>query len=185
MLADRRAAPQFQGLAHTETNNRARGYIMPETMTITTDTATICVFDPERVQHRLNDRPDWWSARSEELQETNNGNIMIVNVFADGCYKLYTHDGPVTSTGRAVRAKIACSSGVLFIGPGEEITGGQSQPQRGLFIPLVPGTYRVTVAERVPVDGEDDDHVEIGIEPIDETPANRFTDSLQLYGGVR
>jgi Family of unknown function (DUF6386) len=76
---------------------------MPETMTITTDTATICIFDPERVQHRLSDRPDWWSVRSEELKELNSGSIMIVNVFADGCYRLYAHNGPVTSTGRAVK----------------------------------------------------------------------------------
>jgi hypothetical protein len=155
------------------------------TMTIATDTATICVFDPERVRHRSNDRPDWWSVRSEELEETNNGNIMIVNVFVDGYYKLCVHNGPVTGTGRAVSAKIACSSGVIFIGPGEEITGGQSPPQRGLFIPLVPGTYSVTVAERFPVDGEDDDYLEIGIEPTDENPENSFTDSLRLYGGAR
>ena len=160
--------------------------IIPNTeiVTIATDTATICVFDPERVQHRLNDRPDWWSVRSEELKELNNGNIMIVNVFADGYYKLYVHNGPVTSSGRAVSAKIACASGVLFVGPGEEITGGQSRPRRGLFIHRTPGTYRITIAERFPVDSEDDYHLEIGIEPTDENPENSFTDSLRLYGGV-
>ena len=48
-----------------------------EEFKFTTDTATIAVFDPERLHHRLTDSADWWSIPADEVAEINRGNIKV------------------------------------------------------------------------------------------------------------
>ena len=106
---------------------------MEQVIELFTDAATLCVFDPACLQHRLQDRPDWWTTRTAELAEMNSANIVIINIGTDGMYKLRVHDGPVRSKGLQVTAVVRCASGQLFIGPGEQIPGASwgPDPQTG------------------------------------------------------
>ena len=51
-----------------------------------TDTATMCIFDPASLKHRLDDDCDWWSIADSELEEVNRGNVAFLNLGSDGVY---------------------------------------------------------------------------------------------------
>lgn len=113
-----------------------------------TGTATLVVFDIAALQHRFNDYVDWWSDPDEELKELNQGNVIFVALGADGRYEV-----DVATVARSdsdqVSAIICCPTGRLFVGPGEDITGGELQPQTrrtsGRILEVDPGTYRAGV----------------------------------------
>ncbi|MGK5036135.1 DUF6386 family protein [Janthinobacterium sp. LB3P118] len=42
---------------------------------IVTGTATLCVFDPALLRHKLDDECDWWSIPSAELAAVNAGQV--------------------------------------------------------------------------------------------------------------
>lgn len=110
-----------------------------------TDAATVVVFDLQSLKHRVNDTPDWWSITDDEIDEINNGNAIFLNLGSDGEYlinivgKLNDYDGV---------AHICSPSGEIFIGAGEDTTGGDLEPDdtssiSGRFIKFVPGSYSV------------------------------------------
>lgn len=121
---------------------------MQKVFRFTTSTATFCAFDPKSLEHRLNDPPDWWSDYFEEIQEVNSGNIMIVGLGGDGTYDVLFTDDP-SGSGKSVSARIRCDSGILFFGPGEDITSGGLEPMSrnttGIFLDYPPGTYEIVV----------------------------------------
>lgn len=121
------------------------------TFNLVTSTATVCIFDPRRLEHRVNDSPDWWSDYMEEIEEVNRGNVMIVGLGRDGSYSASVGTG-IEPHGNSVTALLNNESGHVFIGPGEEISGGGFEPttlryRTGLLLDLEPATYRVTVAK--------------------------------------
>ncbi|KAF6559400.1 hypothetical protein G9G63_24245 [Paenibacillus sp. EKM202P] len=107
----------------------------------TTDTATLCLFDTQALKHRLNDEPDWWSIEADELGELNAGNAAFLNLGADGTYEVVITDHIEQPT---VRLFLKVPSGNIFIGAGEEATGGELEPDcvwGGLFLSVQPGLY--------------------------------------------
>lgn len=113
--------------------------------TMVTDTACVCVYDLSALRHRVDDVGDWWSIPSDELQELVARNAAILNLGSDGAYEVRL----LRSLPRSdIRLSLAMPSGRLFIGPGEEISGGGFEPTGlcgGFFVDLVPGDYEVSV----------------------------------------
>ena len=110
-------------------------------MEISTDTATICVFDKACLRHRINDVGDWWSLPNNEMQEVAAGNVLFLNLGDDGCYSVNViYDDFETNH----KYNIIVKSGFLFLGPGAEVSGGGFEPDGswgGGFIELSPGNY--------------------------------------------
>jgi hypothetical protein len=81
--------------------------------------------------------------------------------------------GPVGEAGPVVSGLVGCDSGALFIGPGEDITGGGLEPN-GFRLPCPVGSYRVWVA--APADGE----LSVWLEPVAGPPVNHLADYPRL-----
>ncbi|MDR3616520.1 MAG: DUF6386 family protein [Candidatus Obscuribacterales bacterium] len=102
---------------------------MDYTVTFATNTATLAVFDPERLGTRVDDDADWWCVGNFwKLNEVASGEIALVNLGSDGVYKVRLTDGQLTADERAyaadhVRLGAVVTSGWVFIGPGELLPG--------------------------------------------------------------
>jgi hypothetical protein len=110
-------------------------------VTITTDTATICIFDTACLIHRINDAGDWWSIPRNELEEVNAGNALIMNLGADGSYDVHFCESPMD--GMSAFA-LRIPTGRFFVGQGEQLTGGGLEPDvawGGEFREVDPGQY--------------------------------------------
>lgn len=108
---------------------------------ITTDTATICLFDTACLAHRKDDIGDWWSLPQNELLEVVQGNALFLNLGEDGTYLVNILPDDFDSKHEY---KITVRSGKLFIGPGEEVSGGGFEPDGawgGEFIDVAPGHH--------------------------------------------
>ena len=89
-------------------------------MEISTDTATICVFDKACLRHRINDVGDWWSLPNNEMQEVAAGNVLFLNLGDDGCYSVNViYDDFETNH----KYNIIVKSGFLFWGPVKRFLG--------------------------------------------------------------
>lgn len=113
---------------------------------IATDTATICIFDPVAMRHRKDDVGDWWSIRSNELAEVRSGNALILNVGQDGEYRVEVslREDPGTPG-----FCLSAPSGHIFVGPGEEMSGGGFEPNGewgGFFISVEPTHHKVCIS---------------------------------------
>ncbi|WP_426088338.1 DUF6386 family protein [Janthinobacterium sp. PSPC1-1] len=112
-------------------------------VTIVTGAATVCVFDPALVRHKLDDDCDWWSIPGAELAAVNAGQVAFFNVGGDGAYDLVWH-AELAEPHASVH--LAVVSGRVFIGAGEDVTGGGLEPDTacgGLFVDVPAGSYRV------------------------------------------
>lgn len=137
---------------------------------VVTDTATLAVFDPAALLHRLHDSADWWSLPADELLEMNRANVLFLNLGEDGCYQVsVTVDvatgavgpqlapaDPGSDTDRAGSHEGTWSlwvpSGQVFIGAGEDTSGGDLEPDgsaaiSGHFISLTAGGYQVQASK--------------------------------------
>jgi hypothetical protein len=138
----------------------------------TTDTATMCIFDPDCLKHRLQDDADWWSVPSVELEEMNAGHVAFVSLTEDGRFLVAVVDSLVDPS---IRVNISSPSGRVFIGAGEEVTSDGLQPEcvrGGLFLAVAPGAYLVEI-QRV------ERHLFVSLHPT-LVSANEFTDSLRI-----
>ena len=112
-------------------------------VTIVTGTATVCVFDPALVRHKLDDDCDWWSIPGAELAAVNAGQVAFFNVGGDGAYDIALY-AELAEPHASVH--LAVVSGRVFIGAGEDVTGGGLEPDLacgGLFVDVPAGSYRV------------------------------------------
>jgi hypothetical protein len=143
------ADPTFADAAATQ-----RRYVGRATVAMTTthgrfvtDTATVCIFDPASLRHRLRNDADWWSLPEEELREVNEGTALFVGLGADGAYDIVvTLPGSFTAE---VTAQLSCPPGRVFLGAAEEVTSDGLEPdctRGGLFVDVAPGTYSVAIA---------------------------------------
>ena len=141
-----------------------------------TDTATMCVFDPAALQHRLQDDADWWSLPAEELLEVNRGNVAFIGLGDDGRYLLEI--GRIDeSVAGAIRCRLKVPSGKVFVGAAEEVSSEGLEPEAvrgGLFLELPPGAYEL-VAVRLGRRA-----VGIHLIPAEGEPRNTLTKSLRL-----
>jgi hypothetical protein len=149
-------------------------------MRLRTDTATLAVFDPVRLRHRLAAPADWWTITEWLLTDMNAGNVLAFDLGSDGVYDITIHldaDRPEAHSTKAPGGLIACDSQCLYIGPGEQITGAGLEPDDsldGLRLPISAGVYRVRVAVADP------DTLDVWIEPSTEPAQNHFLDYVRL-----
>ena len=119
-----------------------------------TDTATLAIFDPERLRHRAEAESDWWCTDLLQLEEFRSGSVALVGLGGDGAYRVRITDGEMTSDERdyaagAVRSLgVEVVSGKLFLGPAECMPGGGSgftpaDAERGLLLEAENGRYGV------------------------------------------
>lgn len=146
-------------------------------MRVATDTATLAVFDPVRLRHRLSGPHDWWTWAPTCAEEMNAGNLLAVDLGADGVYEVVIHleiDRPESDT--RVAGLVACDSGKLYIGPGKQITADGLEPDDshgGIHLPAPTGTYHARFAR-------DEELVEVWLEPVNTLARNHFSDYLRL-----
>lgn len=139
---------------------------------IVTGTATLCVFDPLLLRHKLDDECDWWSIPSAELAAVNAGQVAFFNVGGDGAYDLVVHD-ELAEPHASVH--LAIVSGRVFIGAGEDVTGGGLEPDTaygGLFVDVPAGNYRVQARR-------DGDLTSLAFMP-DTRSSNAFDDLVRI-----
>lgn len=142
-----------------------------------TDTATVAIFDPARLHHRLTDSADWWSIAADEITEINQGNMLSVSTGSDGFYETEVFVGSAPDAAFYTEALVVCESGQFFIGPGEVIpSDGLSATDEfgGQFISVTPGTYRVRVSR------PSSWSLRVSLLPSDSPAQNHFHDSPRL-----
>ncbi|WP_368910807.1 DUF6386 family protein [Proteus vulgaris] len=120
---------------------------MLNTFSFMTDTATLAIFDLQAIKHRKSDTADWWSIPHDELDEMNKGNIAFIGLGHDGFYTINLCD---KIDDPDVKINIICPSGDIFIGAGEDTTGGDLEPddpqyRAGEIILLPAGDYEVSL----------------------------------------
>ena len=118
---------------------------LPTEQEILTETATVVIYDLEALAHRVDDDVDWWADPEPELQELKDRNLLILGVQADGFYDL---DVSIGEPSDHQKFSLRFPSGMVFIGPGDVITGGGLQPnghEGGFIISVEPGDYIVSV----------------------------------------
>jgi hypothetical protein len=139
-----------------------------------TDTSTLAVFDPEALIHRIDDDGDWWTYPDEAvLTEINNGNVGIIDLGTDGRYDLRLHE----EFDPQVTIQLRTPSSRIFIGAGEEISGGGLQPEaiRGVFLELKSAAVLVSL-RRIGC------QIDCRVEPNLGSPSNSFS-SLPILDG--
>lgn len=149
------------------------GLSMNREFTVITDTATLAIFDLQAMRHRMTSTFDWWSIQSDELLEINEGNITFLKLGEDGKYVVRVVDDLRNPVGGAF---LKVPSGVVFIGAGEDTTGGDLEPDdsdavQGAFIELTIGSYYIKF-------GIDNEAIYLAFLPSDTT-RNNFSDSIR------
>jgi len=117
-----------------------------ENFEFVTDAATLCVFDPEALRHRLSDDADWWSDSEERNLEMNLGNVAFFDLGGDGKFTVVIKDGKAASS--KTPREIRCASGRIFVGAGEEATSDGLEPEcvrGGAFLAREVGVYFIQV----------------------------------------
>lgn len=97
--------------------------------TFSTDTATLAIFDPAALAHRIDDTADWWSISEDELAEINAGHVLFVGLGRDGNHELEVHRGLGQEPGDALVARLQIRSGCLYVGAGEQVPAGGLGPE--------------------------------------------------------
>jgi hypothetical protein len=125
-----------------------------------TDVATLAVFDPARLRHRLDDDVDWLAAPDLVILEANQGNALLVQIGADGVYTAAVHLYPPPEEAGLLRAILKSDTGRFYVGSGEGVPADDYDPtadpqKAGSFVSVPPGNYEVfvgwSVAERFEV----------------------------------
>jgi hypothetical protein len=116
---------------------------------MTTDTASIAVFDPELLAHRVADVPDWFAYPDEISAEIASGRLLFAYIGVDGTYDVSAEiQGEDAGHSAECQLLLSCKSGRLFIGPGEALgilEYFDSAPLGGEFIEAPAGTYRAAI----------------------------------------
>lgn len=150
---------------------------MSKPFRFTTDTTTLAIFDLAALRHRLDDdSPDWWVfPPAVQVEAINTGSAAFIDLGADGVHAGVLTDEDVPDA--RLSFTLACPSGTIFLGAGEETTADGMEPdctRGGLMLERAPGACRITVG----VLGGRELHV--GIVRTDEKPVNAFTQPLRF-----
>ena len=141
-----------------------------------TDTAKFVVFDETLLSHRIPDVCDWWTNFLREPVEVNAGNMMLVGLGTDGVYDVVVREHPAVG-GESVSCNVRCASGVMCLGPGEILPGGDfgADKERGETINLPIGNYLVNVART------GDFELAVCFVPTEAEARNSFKSYYELY----
>lgn len=147
---------------------------MSNVFSFMTDIATLAIFDLQAIRHRKSDTADWWSIPDDELEEMNKGNIAFIGLGNDGFYTINLCDNIEEPD---VKINISCPSGEVFIGAGEDTTGGDLEPddpqyRAGDIISLPIGNYEISLKKAANI-------VFISI-TTSKAKANKFENVLRL-----
>ncbi|MBD2800049.1 hypothetical protein ID854_06145 [Xenorhabdus sp. M] len=150
---------------------------MNDSFSFTTDTATLAIFDLQAIKHRKMDTCDWWSIPDDELQEVNQGNIAFLGLGDDGLYSIEFVDKLENPD---VMVYIKAPTGEIFIGAGEDTTGGHLEPDDSEYISgkkifLPSGHYTISVKK-------EENHLQISFAE-GTCNHNNFIIPISLYGG--
>jgi hypothetical protein len=128
--------------------------MLDHTFVFSTDTATLAIFDPEVLGHRVPAEGDWWTGDFLSVPELLAGDVSFLSLGDDGVYKARITSGSLTDTERDYANEVSpilgirVQSGTCFAGHGEAVPGegfqvspGAIQPGQGTFIPLPKGLY--------------------------------------------
>lgn len=121
-----------------------------------TDTATLAVFDPAVLAHRVADDAGWWCGDFALLDEFRTGLATLLSLGGDGVYQVRITDGDLAPHERDYAVEVIrgmgllVESGSIFVGPGECIPSGghaldENDLQRGGLLQLTKGKYVVDV----------------------------------------
>ena len=108
-------------------------------------TATIVVFDLACLKRRIEHDVDWWTDPAEEVEELHRRNLLIAGLGANDWYDVCVTDGSIDA---AQSFSLSFPSGRVFVGPGEEISGGGDEPtgaHGGKIFVFDPGDYNVAL----------------------------------------
>jgi hypothetical protein len=144
---------------------------------VATNTATIVIFDPSCLKHRLEDACDWWSIPDEEVAEINDGNVLFLSTGADGVYDVEVAAIEPDDGAKVVEALIKNESGRFFVGAGEYTTGDRVEPRAeygNVFVKYPPGVYRLRAWM------SDGDKVCLSVTQATEFRQNQFKDSPSI-----
>ncbi len=153
---------------------------MTDRLSFTTDTSTFCMFDLESLKHRIEDAPDWWSIEKAEVEEVNKGNVLFVALGVDGTYdvEISQIDDNHSSNDSCIEVCLKFPTGRVFIGPGEDVTGGDlelnPEDTLGDFISVDPGDYSVVVRKK------DVYTLTLYLKKINQCEGNQFKGSPEL-----
>lgn len=130
---------------------------MNEIVTFFTDAATLALFDPTVLNHRIEDASDWW-IDTDPVPEVAAGHVAIVELGADGVYQVRVTNEALTSDERDYAAEVVnlgfrIISGKLFVGKGEVLPGDgltltpdiATENEDGRLLACAPGTYHVKI----------------------------------------
>jgi hypothetical protein len=124
-----------------------------------TDAASLAIFDPDVLKHRVSQACDWFTDCDYfELPEVKEGLISLVGLTFDGFYKAkitnaLTEPEKDFATEVIGPLGLVCTSGEIFIGKAECLPGGDFFPTHknikkrsdGQFITLAPGEYNLFI----------------------------------------
>jgi len=115
---------------------------------VTTDTATLVIFDPASLVDRIEDEVDWWTGVGDLEAEEKSRRIVFIDVGSDGTYRLRIRvRSPEPNTMPVKSAHLLCPSGEIFFGAGECLPGDGEAIREFLGVLRVPpGEYKVTIS---------------------------------------
>lgn len=132
--------------------------MLDHTFSFSTDTATLAIFDPPVLNHRIPGEGDWWTRDLLSVPELLSGDVTFLSLGGDGAYKARITSGSLTDTERDYANEVSpilgirILSGMCFVGYGEAIPGegfqvssDAIQPGQGAFFPLPKGLYDLRV----------------------------------------
>ncbi len=150
-----------------------------EPFIITTDTASFALFDNAVLEHRIFDEVDWLcEAEFHEIKEVKQGDIALVSVVIDGCYKVIVSKSEIPEdikqqAAQRVTLGVKVISNQCFVGNAESLPGGERittmdniWANSGGFFELENGLYDVDIYLFVAQDDqqvEDDNFIDFRI----------------------
>lgn len=152
--------------------------VKKRTIKISTDTATLAVFDPDAarpyMQHECH---DWWTIWEHALAATNAGDVAIVDLGTDGNYVIELVDPHELPSEGRLEIELRCPSGTFYVGPGEYIPADGLEPDEhcaGKFV------YMGKERARCLFHRLDEHTVQLGFASLEGEPVNTFTEPTRL-----
>lgn len=127
-----------------------------KTVDFFTDIATLALFDPQVLEHRVNESAYWWNSNFSLLDEVDKGKLTLLHLGSDGDWSARITDGELSKDEHLHLSKqtgpvgLEVVSGSVFLGKGEylpskEVSLSQEnlEADSGSFVRVKPGKYDI------------------------------------------